>query len=210
MTNIKEQTITAFAEDLASGNPSPGGGSAAAVSGVLAASLVKMVAGLTIGRKKYVAVQGEMEEIAAEGTRLAALLADLADRDARAYDGVMEAYRLPKSTEEELRLRQEAITEALRHAAEVPLQTARAASEVLVLAVSAADRGNANAVTDAGVGALLAYAAFQAAAYNVRINLSSLEPLPGWALHMQQSIADLEARNSELASQARDKVLSGI
>ena len=210
MDRIKEQTIAAFAEDLASGNPSPGGGSAAAVSGVLAASLVKMVAVLTIGRKKYIAVQDEMEETATEAARLSALLSDLADRDARAYDGVMEAYKLPKSTEDEMGLRQEAVTQALRHAAEVPLQTACAVSKVLALAVSVAERGNTNAVTDAGVGALLAYAAFQAAAYNVRINIGSLEPKPEWALDMHKTIADLESHNSELATQARNKVLSGI
>jgi formiminotetrahydrofolate cyclodeaminase len=210
MTNIREQTIAAFAEDLASANPSPGGGSAAAVSGVLAASLVKMVAGLTVDRKKYASVQDEMEGIAEEATSLVKLLSELADRDARAYDGVMEAYKLPKSTEEVIKLRHEAITEALHHAAEVPLQTARAASQVLALAVLAAEKGNANAVTDAGVGALLAYAAFQAASYNVMINIDSLESTPKWALDMQEVIADLEARNTELASRARSKVLSRI
>ena len=210
MTNIREQTIAAFAEDLASANPSPGGGSAAAVSGVLAASLVRMVAGLTVGRKKYASVQNEMERIAEEATSLSRLLSELADRDARAYDGVMEAYKLPKSTEEVIKLRQEAITEALHHAAEVPLQTARAASQVLALAVLAAEKGNANAATDAGVGALLAYAAFQAASYNVMVNIGSLESMPKWALDMQEVIADLETRNTELASRARSKVLSRI
>ena len=97
MVSITAQTIAQFTDDLASDNPSPGGGSAAAVSGVLAASLVKMVAGLTIGRKKYAEVRDEMEAIAAETEQLSSQLSGLADRDARAYDGVMEAYRLPKS-----------------------------------------------------------------------------------------------------------------
>lgn len=210
MASIKEQSIAAFAADLASGNPSPGGGSAAAVGGMLAASLVTMVAGLTVGRKKYADVQGEMEEIALRAERLSTRLAELADLDARAYDGVMEAYRLPKASQAEMALRQEAVTEALRHAAEVPLETADAASEVLSLAVSAAAKGNTNAVTDAGVGALLAYAAFQAAAYNVKINIGSLDPKPEWARHMEETIAEQEARNSELASQARNQVLSRV
>ncbi len=210
MISIREQSLAQFAADLASGNPSPGGGSAAAVSGVLAASLVTMVTGLTVGKKKYVAVQEEMEVIALQAQRLSAELADLADRDARAYDGVMEAYRLPKVSQEEIALRHEVVSLALKHAAEVPLQTAYAASEVLALAVRAAERGNSNAVTDAGVGALLAHAAFCAAAYNVRINLSSLDPKPEWALGMEQAIAKLEIKNSELALQARHKVLSGM
>jgi glutamate formiminotransferase/formiminotetrahydrofolate cyclodeaminase len=210
MVSITAQTIAQFTDDLASDNPSPGGGSAAAVSGVLAASLVKMVAGLTIGRKKYAEVRDEMEAIAAETEQLSSQLSGLADRDARAYDGVMEAYRLPKSTDEETRLRQSAIAEALRHAAEVPLETAHAASRVLALAVVVAEKGNVNAVTDAGVGALLAFAAFQAASYNVRINISSLDPRPAWAIDMEQEIATLAARNSELATQAQNKVLSGV
>lgn len=159
-----------FLDAVAADAPAPGGGSVAALAGALAAALTTMVARLTLERKKYEAVQGEMETLVAESERLWAALAARVTQDAEAYDQVVAAYRLPKATDEERNTRQEAIQQALAHAAEVPLSTARDAVAALELARTAAYLGNANALTDAGTAAHAARAAFEGAALNVRVN----------------------------------------
>ena len=134
-----------------------------------------MVAGLTIGKKKYVSVEPEMKELALKAAALGNTLTSLVKRDAEAYSLVSDAYKLPKEPADAATLRLQAVTKALLKAAEVPLETARACVQVCELALAAAERGNSNAVTDAGVAALLAEAACKGAAYNVRVNVSSLE-----------------------------------
>ena len=160
-----------FLKAIASSDPVPGGGSVSAYAGALAAALTRMVAGLTIGKKKYVAVEPEMTVVAANADNLAASLLNLVERDADAYALVSAAYKMPKEPAEQ---RNEAIRKALLGAAEVPLETARLCAEAAELAVSVASKGNSNAITDAGVAALLASAGCRGAAYNVRINVSSL------------------------------------
>lgn len=167
-------TPEAFLDAIASSDPVPGGGSVAAYAGALAAALVRMVAGLTIGKKKYVAVEPEMAVIAANAESLARSLSLLVERDADAYAAVAQAYKLPKEPEPAAKVRSEAITKALLGAAEVPLDTARLCAQAAELAAAVAARGNANAVTDAGVAALLAEAGARGAAYNVKINVKSL------------------------------------
>jgi glutamate formiminotransferase/formiminotetrahydrofolate cyclodeaminase len=134
-----------------------------------------MVAGLTFGRKKYAAVDAEMRELGLKAAGLVNKLSALVARDAEAYGAVTAAYKLPSEPVEAANTRQAAITDALLGAAEVPLETARACAEVADLAAICAVKGNTNAVSDAGVAALLADAACRAAVYNVRINVSSLE-----------------------------------
>ena len=168
-------TPVAFLDAIASSDPVPGGGSVAAYAGALAAALIRMVAGLTIGKKKYVSVEPEMTGIAANAESLAKSLALLVQRDADAYAAVAEAYKLPKEPESAAMMRSEAITRALLGAAEVPLETARLCAQAAELAAAVAAKGNANAVTDAGVAALLAEAACKGAAFNVRINVASLD-----------------------------------
>jgi glutamate formiminotransferase/formiminotetrahydrofolate cyclodeaminase len=133
-----------------------------------------MVAGLTIGKKKYAAVDAEMREISFRGAELRRKLLELVDRDARSYAAVSEAYKLPRDPES-APTREAAITRALLGASEVPLETARACAEVAELAAAVATRGNTNAASDGGVAALLAEAACKGAAYNVRINVASLD-----------------------------------
>jgi glutamate formiminotransferase/formiminotetrahydrofolate cyclodeaminase len=133
-----------------------------------------MVAGLTIGRKKYAAVDSEMKELALRAAALGNHLSALVATDGAAYGVVMEAYKLPKDTEEQLAARTKAIDAALIGAAQVPLETARACAAVAALAQEAAEKGNTNAASDAGVAALLAQAACRGAVYNIRINVSSL------------------------------------
>ena len=159
-----------FVAAVAGPSPTPGGGSVVAHVGVLAGALVQMVAGLTVGRAKYAAVDAEVRDIARQATELSGQLGQLVERDAAAYGAVSAAYKLPKTDAN----RQQVITEALLGAARVPLETARAAARVAALAASIAEKGNTNAVSDAGVAALLAEAACRGAAYNVRINVAAL------------------------------------
>ncbi len=167
-------TLDGWIDQLASVEPAPGGGSAAALAGALAAALVAMVGRLTSSRKAYAAVAEEFRGITDEAERLRPELRRLVDEDAAAYQDVMAAYKRLKGTEAEVKARQEAIDRALLAAAEVPLRTARAAARVAELARRAAEAGNKNAVCDAGVGALLAMSAVKGAVYNVAINVKGL------------------------------------
>ena len=169
------ELLGGFIASVASPTPAPGGGSVAAHAAALAAALAQMVAGLTIGKKKYAAVENEMKEIALQAAALVNELSALVARDASAYGAVMAAYKLPGDNEADAAAKKQALTQALLGAAEVPLETARACVRVLELAAAVAARGNTNAVSDAGVAALLADAACKGAVYNVRINVSALD-----------------------------------
>lgn len=169
------ESLGGFVASVAAPTPAPGGGTVAALAGALGAALAQMVAGLTVGKKKYAAVEPEMKEIALQASGLVNELTSLMKRDADAYTAVMAAYKLPDEPEAAAASRKEAIAKALIGAAEVPLETARACVRVLELAAAVAARGNTNAVSDAGVAALLSEAACKGAVYNVRINVSSLD-----------------------------------
>jgi glutamate formiminotransferase/formiminotetrahydrofolate cyclodeaminase len=169
------QSLSGFVGAVASSAPTPGGGSVAAHAGALAAALAQMVAGLTIGKKKYAAVDAEMKDIALRAVTLGNRLSALVEEDARSYTAVSDAYKLPREPEDKAKARTDAITNALLGASRVPLDTARACAEVCELAEIVAQKGNTNAVSDAGVAALLAEAACRGAAYNVRINVAALE-----------------------------------
>jgi glutamate formiminotransferase/formiminotetrahydrofolate cyclodeaminase len=167
-------TVPRFLAAVASAVPTPGGGSVVAHVGALAAALAQMVAGLTVGKKKYATVDAEMREIVVRAGSLGARLARLVEEDARAYEAVSAAYQLPKEPATAAEARRASIDRALIRAAEVPLDTAQLCAEVAALAEAVATRGNINAIADAGVAALLADAACRGAAYNVRINIAGL------------------------------------
>ena len=168
------ESLSGFVASVAAATPAPGGGSVSAHVGALGAALAQMVAGLTIGRKKYAAVDADMKGLALKAATLGNELSALVARDGAAYGVVMDAYKLPKETDEQLAARTQAIDDALIGAAQVPMETARACAAVAALAQEAAEKGNTNAASDAGVAALLAQAACRGAIYNVRINVSSL------------------------------------
>jgi glutamate formiminotransferase/formiminotetrahydrofolate cyclodeaminase len=142
-----------------------------------------MVAGLTVGRKKFAAVDDVMRDTAARAAALVKRLEELVQLDAESYTAVSAAYKLPKDTNDQRTQRAAAITTALVGASEVPLETARACAAVSSLAALVAEKGNPSAVSDAGVAALLADAACRGAAYNVRVNIAALsDPAAGRAL----------------------------
>jgi glutamate formiminotransferase/formiminotetrahydrofolate cyclodeaminase len=159
-----------FVDALAAPTPTPGGGSAAAYAGSMAAALVSMVVQLTIGKKGYEKVEKQLSPILQEAETLRSDLSGLVKKDSSAFDQVMSAFKKPKSDPD----REKAIEEATLLATEIPLETAQKALRVSELALIAAQSGNKNAITDAGSAVNLAAAAVKSAAYNVRINLSGL------------------------------------
>ena len=168
-------SMTPFLDALASDSPAPGGGSAAAMSGAMGAALVAMICRLTIGRKKFADVEAEARDILDKADALRGRLIGLVKEDSQAYTGVMEAYRLPKETEEQKSARLQAIDDALREATQVPLETARACAQGIGLGDTIARIGNPNASSDAGVAVLCAATGLRGAALNVHINLAALK-----------------------------------
>lgn len=200
-----------FLSAIASADPVPGGGSVAAYAGALAAALTRMVTGLTIGKKKYAAVESEMLTLAAGVSSVGDLLSGLVKTDAEAYAAVSGAYKMPKESPADVDARNEAITAALLMAAEVPLQTARACARVAEFAAVVAAKGNTNAITDAGVAALLADAACRGAAYNVRINIIALKDRSAGE-HLVREVAELveqTAVNSRVVAELVERALVG-
>lgn len=164
-----------FIDELSAGTPTPGGGSAAAYAGAMAAALIAMVSRLTLGKEKFVEVESQIQSILDETLVLQEVLEAAVDADSAAFMDVMAAYRLPKEGEDAKKTRHEAIQQAINEAAEIPFQTARKSLRVLQLAIQAASLGNPNAITDAGAAAALANAAITGGSYNVRINTLSME-----------------------------------
>jgi methenyltetrahydrofolate cyclohydrolase len=171
---LKDFTVNEYLAETASPSPVPGGGSAAALSAALAASLTEMVAGLTVVGKAFASVAAEMHSLREQAQVFRARLADCMQLDADAYQQVIAAYRLPRTNEEEKSRRGAAIQAALQQAARVPLEVARLSAGILAMAEKVVTRGNPNAVTDGAVAAMLARTAGLAALYNVKINLASI------------------------------------
>ena len=166
---------TRFVEDLASAAPAPGGGGASAYVGALAAALASMVGNLTLGKKTYAEVEGEVVRHLDELEGLRSRLIELVDADARAFEPLATAYRMPKGTPEELAAKQEAIQRALVGATEVPLDIMRTVARVVDHADYLAYHGSRMARSDAGVSAAFARAAVDGASLNVYINAASMD-----------------------------------
>ena len=193
--------IRHFLDKLSSKSPEPGGGSAAALVATEAAALVGMVCYLTLGKEKFADVQADIEDIRTQSEALRAELMRLLEEDTVAYAEASAAYKLPKDTDDEKAVRSEKVQAGLRKATEVPFKIGEAALAVSRLSLPAAEKGNPGAVSDAGVAALFADAAVQAAAMNVRINLVSIKD--------EEYVADKWTRMQEMmreAAELRDKV----
>lgn len=173
--NMKDMSVAQLAALTASDAPAPGGGSIAALSGAYAAALAAMVASLTLGKKGYEEVQGEMKQVAAQAETLREELLEAIQKDSASFDAYMAALGLPKETEEQKTLRRAAMQEALKEAAQVPYHTAELAAAVLPLAETVVRLGNSNAVTDGLVSAMMARTAVRGALLNVKINLDSIK-----------------------------------
>lgn len=170
-----DTSLSNFAEEVASEKPTPGGGSASAYSGALGAALASMVSRLTLKRKDYEKAYAEAQRILARAEILSRALLAFVDEDAEAYRLVEDAHKLATRTDEERKLRGEAVQEALKKATDVPLRTAEASSEVLALVRTLAEIGNVSALSEVETAVYLSYASIQGAASNVRINLKSVK-----------------------------------
>jgi glutamate formiminotransferase/formiminotetrahydrofolate cyclodeaminase len=166
-------SVGTFFDQVAAPAPTPGGGTVSAFVGALAATLPTMVAGLTIGKKKYAAHQEAMREVRRRAASLRGRLLGLARKDSEAFEAVLRARKMPQSVPAEVEARDKAMVAAELEAMHVPLETAQGCLEALELAAEVAEKGNVNAASDSGVAGLLAAAAAEGAILNVEINLKS-------------------------------------
>ncbi len=167
--------VTEFLDELASSAPAPGGGAVAALAGALGAALVSMVGNLTLGKKDYVGVQDQVNDLLAQSERLRGRLASLIEEDYAAYMRLSAAMKLPRATDEEKAARAEAVQAALKGATDTPQQIAETCAAAMKLCRPMAEIGNKNAVSDAGVAVLMAEAGLRSAALNVLINLGTIK-----------------------------------
>jgi glutamate formiminotransferase / formiminotetrahydrofolate cyclodeaminase len=202
-----ERDKFAFLEELASASPTPGGGSAAAFTGAQAAALASMVARLTIGKKKYLGVELEMRQVLEIAENFRRKLTQAISEDSQAFEAVMSALKLPKSTLDEIGIRDKAIRTSSLMASEIPLKTAEYTLEVLKQLTTVAEKGNLNAISDAGTGGALAMAALAGAGANIRINLSA-NPGEASSISVLNRIAEIEIEASSLYKNIKDALLN--
>ena len=211
MSEWKNMSLGEFQEKLASKDPTPGGGSAAAIALGQAAALTEMVSKLTLGREKW-----EQGWVAAEKTKLVTtnILSgsafELAKKDSEAFESVMSAYKLPRDSEDDKKHRRMKIDDATWSATLVPLETAEIAHELLSTLPALAKLGNSNAVTDVGVASLLASAACKGALFNVEINLESLPEDDIKVIEIKDKIEKIRLSASELSKECMKSVKERI
>jgi formiminotetrahydrofolate cyclodeaminase len=172
---LKNLTVSEFIEKTSSKDPVPGGGSVAALCGAIGSALTQMVANLTTGKKKYLDVTEVMDGIILNMEGFKNAFVDFIDEDAKAFDKVMAAYKLPKETEEQIEYKNAQIQENLKLAALVPMNVARKSLELIPTCKIVVESGNSNAVTDGMVAAMLCRTALLSASLNVKINLNSID-----------------------------------
>ncbi|MDY3974146.1 cyclodeaminase/cyclohydrolase family protein [uncultured Veillonella sp.] len=198
---IKDLTVHTFIENTGSSEPTPGGGSVAALTASSAAALIEMVANLTLGKEKFKAVEAEMQAIQKETSQLKQDFLDMIDEDCAAFNEIMAAYKLPKNTDEEKTARQAAIQGASKGAALAPFKIGETALSLFDLAEAVIKRGNPMLVTDGAVAVINARAAVKAAFYNVKINLGSIkdeEFVASLKVKMEQMEQTADMREQEL------------
>ena len=188
--SLTDLTVKGFLDVTAGTDPVPGGGSISALSGAISAALTEMVAGLTIGRKKYAEVEEQMKQLVERVQKIRQQLVLDVDRDSEAYNVVFAAFQMPKDTEEEKAARSAQIQEATKIAANVPMEVARRVYSLLSDIEEVVANGNQNAVTDGCVAMMSARNAIIGALFNVRINLTSIKD--------EQYVADMTAEADRL------------
>jgi len=206
---MKDRTLEEFLAAVAAPTPTPGGGSVSALAGALSVALSRMVAGLARGKKGYEGAEAELAQLETRAKKTQARLEALIDEDAKAYDDVMTAMHLPKSTEEEKAARVEAMQRAYQRATEVPLETMERCIEALELAEAAVKKGSRGAVTDAAVAVLLAESAIRGASLNCSINLASIRD-EAFRTEAEERVEHLLKRADEIGHEAMAVVTSRL
>ena len=171
---LANMSVSDFLDETSSNSPVPGGGSIAALSAAFAAALTQMVANLTKGKKCYEEVQDEVELVCEKASKMKSDFVDYIDKDSDAFTSVMNAFKLPTDTTQEIQYRKSAIQETTKKAARVPLSVARQAFDMMDIIKIVVQKGNKNAASDVAVATMLARTAVLAALYNVKINLTSI------------------------------------
>jgi formiminotetrahydrofolate cyclodeaminase len=195
-----------FIRSVASASPLlPGGGSVAALAGSLAAALGEMMSGVTEGRSKFAAVDSQVREIHAKLTKLREALRILIQEDSAAFDSVMDAFKLPKETEEQRVFRAEAVEKALRFATDTPLRIARASFETIECIGVLIEIGNQSAKCDAAVGVQMAYASLKGAQYNVLANTSIFRD-KAFAEKCRTEVLDLAQRGQKIMQKVDERI----
>ena len=195
---ITQTSIDEFLDRLASKDPTPGGGSAAAIMGAMGAALVSMVCNVSFGKKGCEAAEPELREICAQSEALRRRLTAMVADDVSAFDELMAAYKLPKNTDDEKQQRSLAIQASLKRATEVPLACARDCAEVIRQSRRAGEHGYLGVISDAGVAVSAAYAAARSAALNVYINAPSLKD----RAFAERALAELDAIMTSCAAES--------
>jgi len=204
-----QDSLESFLDKVASKSPTPGGGSVSALSGALSSALSSMVCNLTVGKKGYEDVQGDVKLALKRGKSLRKELMKLVEEDAKAYEEVIKVFQLPSDTIEGKERRNQAIEGALKRAAQVPLEIMRYSLEALKLSRTVAMKGNKKAISDAGVAALLAFSALKGASLNVRINLASIKD-ESFLKEKMAKVESMEREGELLEKETMDIVLSRI
>ncbi|MFA7045734.1 MAG: cyclodeaminase/cyclohydrolase family protein [Candidatus Izemoplasmatales bacterium] len=211
---LTDLSLTAFLDEIDSNSPAPGGGSASALAGALAASLAKMVGALTIGKKKYETLAEECKlEFVSALQMMGEIKEDLhraIDRDTEAFNQVMDAYKLPKSTEEEKAFRHQQIQKATLLAIASPEMIATAAQKGLKTMEIILKVGNRNTLSDMGVAVLLFSSALEGAILNIKINLPGLDDRPlaeAYTLKNESMLKEMEINKKRLLAEIHQAIL---
>ncbi len=201
--SLLDLNLREFANELSMDSPAPGGGSTAALCGALSAALSSMVSNLTVGKKGYENVQNDVKKIAVKAQRLKDEFLKAVDLDTAAFNRVMDAFRLPKKTEEQQAEREKAVEEASKEATLVPFSVLEKSLEALNLAQEVALKGNKNSLSDAGVAGLAARAAAEGAYYNIRINLPNIQD-SRFTARIKKQAASLQKKCLKLSDALRE------
>ena len=206
---MKNMTIQHFAMQTASHEPVPGGGSISALAGSLAAALTEMVAGLTIGKKKYAEVEDEMWELKKKCDELQKDFLRLIERDAEVFEPLSKAYGMPRETEEEKAEKARVMEIVLKDACSVPMEIMEKCCEAIEVIVEFAAKGSKLAISDAGVGAAFCKAALKGASLNVYINTKSMADRE-YAEELNKKADAMLEKYTKIADETFDSVLSRL
>lgn len=202
---LKNLPLTEFIEELASSSPAPGGGSVSALAGSLSSALVSMVINLTISKEKFKEAAEELNSVQQEVNDLKIRLCDYIDKDTEAFNKIMDAFKLPKNNDAEKEFRINSIQEATKNAALLPLEVAKDCLRAMYLAKLVSEKGNPNALSDAGVACLMAYAGLHGASLNVEINIGSIKD--------ELFVSDLNSKKESIlhdGKQLQEEILKAV
>ncbi|HHX02664.1 MAG TPA: cyclodeaminase/cyclohydrolase family protein [Tissierellia bacterium] len=194
-------SLESFLQELSSGDTAPGGGCVTALVGALSSAIIEMIANITVEREKYASVSEEMKMVRTEVSLLREDLVKFIDDDARSFQQIMAALKLPKETEDQKKIRKSEMEKAYYNAALVPLNVARKCLETFVFVNVVLERGNPNAASDAKVAAVLLRSAIYGSIYNVHTNIDKLAD-SSLVLELSSEMQDIMLRADEFERRA--------